>query len=82
MTTGWDGMSRASGRVGNSKDQAYLTPFVIVLIKSLLETALKNICKAIHEGKIKCSRKSVPTVSPGEKYEGLSQPNGSGRRKR
>ena len=51
-----DGMGRARGRDGNSKAKTYLSDFFIVLIKSPIETTLKNICKTLHEEKIKCCR--------------------------
>ena len=54
VATEWDGMGRARGRDGNSKDRTYLSSFFIVLIKSPIETTLKNIGKTLHEEKIKC----------------------------
>lgn len=36
------------------KKEHICLPFFIVLIKSPIETILKNICKTLHEEKIKC----------------------------
>ena len=54
VVTELDGMGRARGRDGNSKAKTYLSSFFIVLIKSPIETTLKNICRTLHEEKIKC----------------------------
>ena len=80
VATEWDGMGRARGRDGNSKDRTYLSSFFIVLIKSPIETTLKNIGKTLHEEKIKfCGNRLEQFFLVGN-GEDLYQGNESGSR--